>query len=513
MAPKSSWQVIVDRKLCDPSAQVGRGAFWEFVQLAWSHMPGDPNAASFVPTRYMKFLCDVVFQPFILDRGPGFSEWTLLNIPPSHAKSALANVMLPAWTWGPAGMPTHAFGHLSYNQELVTRDSTKCRGLIQSDWYQERWPVEVTDDRIGWFGNTAGGFRVCNTIRGGITGKHFNSIILDDPQNPSKLSIEEASEAAAESEMAAEVIDVVIPSRILDSRSRNMVIMQRLGLNDASQHLIEHYSEKLTHYVLPLKYDPSTAEEYDWRLLDGELLSPERFSHDFWDGKFQGMRPHTISAQYQQVPVASGSGYFDEGDFKRWSSREDLPQDGLLCLSLDAAQKGRATTKQQKAAVKRSYWVLQAWLKSGKDRYLLEQVRFKEDFHIALEICRTFAERVVAEKKEGWVVSRFLIEEQAAGPQAISVWKRDGAPGGFVIHPYNPGTKSKEERAEACLPVIKGGHVWMPQSEPELVARLAAFPRGRHDDEVDAMTQMLLYWAANSVPVSDQLKGLDGWRA
>jgi hypothetical protein len=74
----------------------------------------------------------------------------LINIPPRHMKSGLANVFFPAWVWAnhprkdATGAPTSVEGwfgpgvkflHVTYRQDLTTRDSTKCRRLIESAWY------------------------------------------------------------------------------------------------------------------------------------------------------------------------------------------------------------------------------------------------------------------------------------------------------------------------------------------------------------------------------------------
>ena len=245
----SQLEIEIDRRLFHPG-QGGVDAFWNFVQVAWAHVGGDPNAMRFVPAKYMHVMCSEIFQPFMTNRGKcedPWPVWTLLNIPPSHAKSMLANVMLPAWVWGPACMPEHAFGHLSYADSLVVRDAEKCRTLLESEWYTERWPhaqLVRGRNKSHKYDNVSGGYRACSSIRSPITGFHFNSLLLDDPQNPSKLRLADMSDAAAEAEMARIVIDEVLPSRILGEETRFMVIMQRLSELDASQHLIDKFGSE-----------------------------------------------------------------------------------------------------------------------------------------------------------------------------------------------------------------------------------------------------------------------------
>lgn len=76
-------------------------------------------------------------------------------------KSLLTGVIWPAWEWGPAGMPEKRFLSTAHLQPLVTRDNLKCRRLIQSEWYQTRWPVTLTGDQNAKtkFENASTGFR------------------------------------------------------------------------------------------------------------------------------------------------------------------------------------------------------------------------------------------------------------------------------------------------------------------------------------------------------------------
>ncbi len=61
----------------------------------------------------------------------------LINVPPRHMKSIGVSVAWPAWTWIAA--PERRFLFTSYAQGLSTRDSVKCRRVIESPIYQRRW--------------------------------------------------------------------------------------------------------------------------------------------------------------------------------------------------------------------------------------------------------------------------------------------------------------------------------------------------------------------------------------
>jgi hypothetical protein len=78
----------------------------------------------------------------------------LMNVPPGTMKSLLTSVIWPAWEWGPKGMQSMRYLGTAHKQDLAVRDSTKCRRLIQSDWFQRLWPIELTGDQ-----NAKTGFR------------------------------------------------------------------------------------------------------------------------------------------------------------------------------------------------------------------------------------------------------------------------------------------------------------------------------------------------------------------
>jgi predicted phage terminase large subunit-like protein len=55
----------------------------------------------------------------------------------------------------------------------------------------------------------------------------------------------------------------------------------------------------------------------------------------------------------------------------------------------------------------------------------------------------------------------------------------------------------KVERMVAQSSKIEARHVYLPKTAPwlgELLTELLAFPNGRHDDQVDSVSQFLLWW-------------------
>jgi phage terminase large subunit-like protein len=480
--------IDVDRRLCDPA--YNPEAYWDFVQAAWPHT-GDPS--TFVPTQVARTMCAA-----LTDTVQRKSPDLLINLPPGQSKSMLCSVLFPAWVW--SWDPAHRFLCLTYDRDLSYRDAGKCRALIESEWYQTRWAVDfVTGNNVkGKYVTSAGGSRRSTTLRSGIMGNHANTVIVDDPQSASKIGLSDIDEMAAESAWARHIWDTVLPTRVAGDihKSRRIVVMQRLSELDLSQHILES-GQELRHIMLPMWYDPDRACADDWRTTEGELLAPERLDAAAVDKLTSRMSASSVAAQIQQDPTAQGAGLFAS---ETWPRYTDLPEHGIVGISIDGATAGRARGEAARAAESRSRWALTAWLRSGGNHYLLDVDAFREDFDVVLDRIEAFAQRVAASVKRGWTLDDLVVERKSTGEAAVSML-RSRELGGFVLTLWDVGT-SKVERASACLPVTRAGRVQLPaQLDTAQVGawaltreELAKFPRGKSDDIVDTLSQMVLYW-------------------
>ena len=106
-----------------------RRTLHEFVWQAW---PLLEPATPFVEGMHVRAVCE-----HLQAVAEGRLRHLIINIPPGHAKSLLTAVFWPAWVW--IDHPEARWLFSSYREPLATRDSVKCRRLIESDWYQERW--------------------------------------------------------------------------------------------------------------------------------------------------------------------------------------------------------------------------------------------------------------------------------------------------------------------------------------------------------------------------------------
>src|SRR5215813_12383746 len=200
----------------------------------------------------------------------------LINVPPRHAKSLLVSVFWPTWEWVRA--PERRWLYSSYAASLSIRDSVKCRRLIESPWYQQRWGERfaLTSDQNtkGRFDNNRTGYRLTTSVGGAVTGEGGDRIVCDDPHN-----VQEA-ESDSIRKSTLEWFDVVMSTRMNDPKTAaKVVVMQRCHHQDLSGHLLEQGG--FEHLRLPAEYEaPSCVTSIGWsdpRTEHGELLWPARF--------------------------------------------------------------------------------------------------------------------------------------------------------------------------------------------------------------------------------------------
>jgi predicted phage terminase large subunit-like protein len=233
----------------------------------------------------------------------------LINVPPGMMKSRMCGVMFPAWEWGPIDKPHIRFLGTSHKQDLAVRDNLACRRLIKSEWYQERWPVRVTNDQNTKmkFENDALGFREAMAFTS-MTGSRGDRVLLDDPH-----SVDQAN-SDAEILNVATTFREALPTRINDDKSSIIIIMQRLHEGDVSGIIIDELLE-YEKLILPMHYDPArhctTSIGFsDPRTADGELLFPERFSEKEVKTLEGHLGPYASAGQLEQSPTARGGNMF-----------------------------------------------------------------------------------------------------------------------------------------------------------------------------------------------------------
>src|ERR1039458_6445516 len=196
-------------------AEKARLSFRQFVPQAWHIL--EPR--NFIGGIHVDAICSHL-QAVTDGRIPNL----IINVPPRHAKSLLTAVFWVAWVW--IDHPESRWLFSSYREDLATRDSVKCRRLIESPWYQQRWgdryQLSGDQNQKNRFENTRTGYRVVVPMSAG-TGERGDYVVVDDPHSVDQAASDTERRAAVEwwnGSMATRLNDL--------SSGHKVVIMQRL---------------------------------------------------------------------------------------------------------------------------------------------------------------------------------------------------------------------------------------------------------------------------------------------
>ena len=401
----------------------------------------------------------------------------IINLPPRTLKSLCASVALPAWFLG--HNPWERVVVISYSDFLARTHANDFRLLVNDPIYQATFPgMRLERDTDREITTKKRGKRIATSIEGTLTGLGGNLIIIDDPLKP--------GDALSEA-VRARVIEwyrSTLLSRGDDKKKTRIVVaMQRVHQDDLAGYLQEQGGFE----VLNFPAVAQRAETYalcDGRLYTrqkGELLHPDHEPADALIELKREMGPIAFSAQYQQSPMPPGGKIIK----RKWLTTYDDVQyqrgDSII-MSWDIA------LSETEAG---DYSACVVLLRRREVFYVLEVVRGRFPFDTL--------KRKVMEVKKHYVSPTLLIEDCPISRGLIQSLREKS----INVTVYKPDT-DKRTRVIAQVDLFAGGSVRFPRRAAwleEFTAELLAFP-GRHDDQVDALTQGLAWGRARRGEVS-----------
>ncbi len=496
-------------------AELAQRSLYEFVKQAWHVL--EPTT-EYVDGWHIHAIC---LHLEAVTRGE--IQLLLINVPPGHMKSLLVDVFWPAWVW--LKNPGWRVIYATYAQDLTERHSGLCRDLIQSQWYQEtfcpQWQLSDDQNTKAFFTNTGGGFRLALSRDGQGTGHRAHTICADDP-----ISAEEAYSESIR-KRCIRWWDKTMSTRLANPKTGcRVIIMQRLHQDDLSGHVLtrktyqhlklaSEFNSKQRTRTFIKKKDPQTGavrfEKFweDPRKEDGELLFEALFD-DSVLAQAKIELGEAYSGQHLQEPSDPEGGLFKKAAWGFWRPKDAagvgtaprpdgcnnklsvvLPELDRVIISLDCSFKDKQTS---------DYVVFTVWGTHKADRFLLDVERKRLSFGKTLD---KFKE-IVAKYPRAYAK---LVEDKANGTAVIDTLKSEIA-GILAIEPKG----GKYARAAAIEPQVTSGNVYLPEGAPfnaDFVRETGDFPTGSHDDQVDSMSQALLYLMASSGVA--RAKGLVSW--
>jgi len=331
---------------------------------------------------------------------------------------------------------------------------------------------------------TGRGSRLATSVGGTLTGRGGDLLIIDDPLKPQDAHSESARESLKR------WYSNTLLSR-LDHKTEGSIIlvMQRLHPDDLAGHLLEQGG--WAHLNLPAIAEQESSVRLSpnrsHRRSVGDLLHPERESQAALDELKASMGSMEFTAQYQQAPVPTGGNLIKWSWFKYYDT-PPTPQSGdKIIVSWDTALSSTQLADYSACIV---------LLVRRETIYIVDLVRARLEF--------PDLRRAVLLQHNRWrnVASNYalLIENKGSGLSLIQDLRREN------IHPMPVDPNGdKIMRMAAQTAPIEAGAVRLPAKAPwleEFKKELLSFPLGRHDDQIDALSQALQRAFAPGPPVA-----------
>lgn len=396
----------------------------------------------------------------------------IITLPPRNLKSICASVAFPAWVLG--NDPTARIICASYSNDLSGKLARDCRTVMGADWYCRAFPktrINRKKNTEEEFETTAKGYRLSTSVGGTLTGRGGNFLIIDDPIKPQEVLSDTKRKSVKQ------WYDSTLYSRLDDKRNDVIIlIMQRVHVDDLAAHVLG--KEDWVHLCLPaIAETPERFELDDGRIFTreaGEVLHQEREPMEVLEKAKANLGSFLFSAQYQQDPLPEG------GNMVKWewfNAYDELPPpaDSVedIVQSWDTAMKAHDGS---------DFSACTTWAVRGNDYFLIDVYCERLDF--------PSLKRKVEELQTEFMARTILIEDKGSGTGLIQQLTSEGKIRPIEIKPEG----SKADRMATQSAIIEAGHVFIPEKTPWLDTfrnEVLAFPHGKHDDQVDSMSQFL----------------------
>lgn len=451
---------------------LARSSFYVFVRLMGPFVvPGFKDGA------HIRVVCDALQWAYETDNAR-----LMIFLAPGSSKSILGSLLFPAWVYGRE--PSWQVLHVAHTFDFISKFGGKIRDLLGTPEYQAIFPNTKLNDKYGamdYWETTEKGVYRCAGAGSSIAGKRGNIGICDD------LVSEQTVNSKLELEKIKEWWAMGFESRLLEG-GKIVLINTRWSLDDPAQWLMDRSKESPELDQWRIITIPAILDKEASLLLghpEGTSYWPEVWKTETLLKKKAANKRSYWLALYQQQPIALDGNILKVEHVKMWK-RDETPGFVKIIASLDTAFSTKDTA---------DYSVMQIWGiftrlerdSQGRESkvthlFLVDQVRERLEYPDLVRKCEKIKKKY---DPEVWV-----IEKKASGQSLIQDLRRRG----YLIAEYTPD-KDKVSRATAITPFLEAGRVWFLDKmwARDTLDEWAAFPKGRHDDTVDAAAHAFIY--------------------
>lgn len=403
----------------------------------------------------------------------GDNRRLIVTMPPRHLKSTTVSIAWVAWMLG--HNPALRFITVSYGSELADKQGRDMLRILDHPLYRMAFPgLEITRHSAQDLETSLGGGRLSTSLRGVLTGRGADYIIIDDPTK----SQDAASRAVRESD-AAWLLNTLMTRLNNPATGVIVLVMQRLHEGDLVGVLHEQggWHELTLPAIAPVDAKIPIGGGRIYHRRAGHALHPARQPLAALEEQRRAMGSYNFAAQYQQDPIPA-EGNIVKADwlvtYEPGFDYRNAP--GIIVQSWDTAS---------------SEGLSSDWTVCITAHVYRREVRIIDVFRrrLAFPDLKHHAIRLARE----YGAKNILIEDCASGKQLLQTLRAErpaGVPWPRKIRPEH----DKVTRLAGVSEMIEGGRLLLPRDAPwlaEFKSELLGFPGSKHDDQVDALSQLL----------------------
>jgi predicted phage terminase large subunit-like protein len=420
----------------------------------------------------------------------------MVFMPPQEGKSERCSHWFPLWLL--EHNPNLRIAIVSYSDEMARRwgaDIKQDLEVYNGTDGSVDLGLKLREDsqaagRWGVRGGAGGVY--CVGIRGSLTGKPVDVLVIDDPVKDLDTAQSKANRDAADRFWRAVAIPRMGPETVV------VIIQTRWHEDDLAGRILQ--SEPGQWEVLSIPAKAESADDALNRQL-GEYMISVRGQRD-WQEIEDNVGPYVWSALYQQRPAPQSGGLFKKAKFRYWRYLPTLnPGYGVAggrrlslddrIIMLDDCWRFITVDLAASTSTSADWTVAGAWAVSlDGDLILVDLVREKVEEHEHWDLIRPLRER--------YGIDTVFVESRMFGTTMVVDATRAGVP----IVELKADT-DKWTRAVPASTRVNARRAWFHADADWLdifVSELATFPNGAHDDQVDVFAYAARAQAAHWTP-------------
>lgn len=428
------------------------------------------------------------FHYVIADRLHSCFEWKItrliINIPPWHWKTELITKSFPVWclwnnphtqiiaTWYSTTLTQWFSSEANqyYASEAFRKVFPRNKGISQQQNTKEYWKTV----EWGWYYATG--------TWGTITGKRANIFLIDDPIKP-----DEADKSTVIRDGVNSWFSNTVPSRLFNPENDCIIIVQqRTHDDDLSGFLINKMNEgreKREVLSMPaIAERDETRETRYWTITrkEWEPLDSYRFPISAINKLKEGMNPQAFSSQYMQNPINKEAQEFHEEWFLYHKAEQEewigdiTPKWLRVFTTVDPAFKQNQHNDDT---------CIMTWGFMDNKLYVLEYTAWKFTADVMQEkiiyhIQKRNPEKVGIEAFQAQSMINVFLKQELQKRRI------------YANIEEVKQTWDKESKIRKLLALYKNWLIYHKIGMDSLEMQLKRFPKGAHDDIIDAL-QML----------------------